>query len=115
MPTRAKPRAAKKPASRAAKKPSAAKRSALRAPAPTNGWPFIGQIEAFGFPFNPPGWLPCDGRLLAIAQNQPLFSLLATTYGGNGTTTFALPRLAPIGPNGPRYFIAVSGSFPNRG
>jgi microcystin-dependent protein len=47
----------------------------------------------FGFSFAPQGWALCNGQLLPIAQNQALFSLLGTTYGGNGTTTFALPDL----------------------
>ncbi len=52
---------------------------------------FLGQIKTFSFNFIPRGWFPCDGRTLPINQNQALFSLLGTTYGGNGTTTFALP------------------------
>lgn len=55
--------------------------------------PFIGQIQAFGFNFAPRGWALCNGQILSIAQNTALFSLLGTTYGGNGTTTFALPDL----------------------
>jgi microcystin-dependent protein len=55
--------------------------------------PFIGQIQAFGFNFPPRGWAFCDGQLMSIAQNTALFSLLGTTYGGNGQTTFALPDL----------------------
>jgi microcystin-dependent protein len=55
--------------------------------------PFIGQIQAFGFNFAPRGWAKCDGQLLSISQNTALFSLLGTTYGGNGQTTFALPDL----------------------
>ena len=55
--------------------------------------PFIGQIEAFGFNFAPKNWAFCAGQLLPINQNTALFSLLGTTYGGNGTTTFALPDL----------------------
>ena len=55
--------------------------------------PFIGQITMFGFNFPPRGWALCNGQLLPINQNQALFSLLGTTYGGNGTTTFALPNL----------------------
>jgi microcystin-dependent protein len=56
--------------------------------------------------------LPCDGRLLTIAGNPALFSLLGTTYGGNGTTTFALPDLRSVAPNGMTYFICDSGVFP---
>ncbi len=55
--------------------------------------PFLGQISIFSFNFAPRGWAQCNGQLLAIAQNQALFSILGTTYGGNGTTTFALPDL----------------------
>jgi microcystin-dependent protein len=55
--------------------------------------PFIGQIQAFGFNFPPRGWAFCDGQLLPISQNTALFSLLGTTYGGDGRTTFALPDL----------------------
>ena len=55
--------------------------------------PFIGQICAFGFTFAPRNWATCDGQILSIAQNTALFSLLGTTYGGNGQTTFALPDL----------------------
>jgi microcystin-dependent protein len=55
--------------------------------------PFLGQISIFAFGFTPRGWAQCDGRLLPINQNQALFALLGNTYGGNGTTTFALPDL----------------------
>ena len=55
--------------------------------------PFIGEIRAFGFHFAPSGWAFCDGQLLAIAQYTALFSILGTTYGGNGQSTFGLPNL----------------------
>ncbi len=55
--------------------------------------PFLGQIEAFPFGFVPNGWAACDGSLLAINSHTALFSLLGTSYGGNGTTNFALPDL----------------------
>ena len=55
--------------------------------------PFIGQITMFGFNFAPRGWAFCDGQLLPIAQNTALFSLLGTTFGGDGRTTFGLPDL----------------------
>jgi len=55
--------------------------------------PFIGQIITAGFNFAPRGYATCDGQILSIAQNTALFSLLGTTYGGNGTSTFALPDL----------------------
>lgn len=55
--------------------------------------PFLGQIIMFGGNFAPRGWALCDGTLLPIAQNTALFSILGTTYGGDGRTTFALPEL----------------------
>lgn len=61
--------------------------------------PFVGQIIMAGFNFAPRGYALCNGQLLSIAQNTALFSLLGTTYGGNGTTTFALPNLQGRIPN----------------
>jgi microcystin-dependent protein len=61
---------------------------------------FVGQIVLFAGNFEPRGWAFCDGRILPIAQNTALFSLLGTTYGGDGRTTFALPDLrgrVPVG------------------
>lgn len=55
--------------------------------------PFIGEIRMFGFSFPPKGWALCDGAQLAISQNQSLYSLLGTIYGGDGRTTFDLPHL----------------------
>lgn len=55
--------------------------------------PFLSEIRVFGFGFTPRGWAQCNGQFLPINQNQALFSLLGTTYGGNGVTTFALPNL----------------------
>lgn len=55
--------------------------------------PFIGEIIMFGSNFAPRGWAFCDGQLLPISQNTALFSILGTTYGGDGRTTFALPDL----------------------
>ncbi len=67
--------------------------------------PFIGEIALFGGNFAPRGWAFCDGQLLPIAQNTALFSILGTTYGGDGRTTFGLPDLrgrVPMQPgNGP--------------
>ncbi len=67
--------------------------------------PFIGQIIMFGGNFAPRGWALCDGQLLSIAQNTALFSILGTTYGGDGRTTFGLPdlrgRVAMHAGNGP--------------
>jgi microcystin-dependent protein len=55
--------------------------------------PYIGTIQPFAFNFAPRNWAVCNGQLLAISSNTALFSLLGTQYGGNGTTTFALPNL----------------------
>jgi len=74
--------------------------------------PFLGQIEMFGGNFAPRNWAFCDGTLLAISSNTALFSILGTTYGGDGRTTFALPDLrgrVPIhegnGPGLPTYTL----------
>lgn len=55
--------------------------------------PFLGEIKIVGFNFAPRGWAFCDGQILPISQNQSLYSLLGTTYGGDGRTSFALPDL----------------------
>jgi microcystin-dependent protein len=55
--------------------------------------PFLGEIKMVGFNFAPRGWAFCDGQILPINQNQSLYSLLGTTYGGDGRTSFALPDL----------------------
>jgi microcystin-dependent protein len=55
--------------------------------------PFLGEVRMFGFNFAPRGWAFCNGALLSIPQNAALYSLLGTQFGGNGSTTFALPDL----------------------
>jgi len=65
--------------------------------------PFISEIRLFTYADVPDGWLPCDGRMMPIAQYTSLYSLLGTTYGGDGRTTFALPDLRgriPAGADG---------------
>jgi microcystin-dependent protein len=67
--------------------------------------PFVGMIAIFPYNFAPKGWLPCNGQLIPINQNQALFSLLGTTYGGDGRVNFALPNLqgrVPVGMGGGR-------------
>lgn len=62
--------------------------------------PFLGEIRMAGFNFAPQGWAFCQGQLMSISQNQALFALLGTTYGGNGVQTFGLPDLrgrSPVG------------------
>lgn len=75
--------------------------------------PFIGQIQIFPYNFPPRGWAFCLGQLIAIQQNTALFSLLGTQYGGNGTTTFALPNFggsaAAAQGNGPGLTPRVNG------
>ena len=63
--------------------------------------PFVAEIRIFGFNFPPKGWAFCNGQLLPLSQNTALFSLLGTTYGGNGKSNFALPDMqgnAPMHP-----------------
>ena len=77
--------------------------------------PILGTVIMFGFTFAPRGWMFCQGQLLPINQNQALFSLLGTTYGGNGQTTFALPDMrgrVPVGMgNGPGLSPYVQGEM----
>jgi microcystin-dependent protein len=62
------------------------------------GTPYMGELRIMSFNFAPKYWAQCNGQLLSIQQNQALFSLLGTTYGGNGTTNFALPDLRTLVP-----------------
>src|ERR1700755_1351467 len=59
---------------------------------------FVAEIRIFPFNFPPPGWALCDGQIMPISQNTALFSLLGTTYGGDGKSTFALPNLQGSAP-----------------
>lgn len=63
--------------------------------------PFVAEIRIFPFNFAPKGWAWCDGQLLPLSQNTALFSLLGTTYGGNGKSNFALPDLQGAAPMHP--------------
>jgi microcystin-dependent protein len=71
--------------------------------------PFVAEIRLFGFNFAPRGWAFCNGQILPISQNTALFSLLGTTYGGDGKSTFALPDLQGSVP------LHVGGSQPGPG
>src|SRR5438045_7604430 len=80
---------------------------------------FIGEIRMFGGNFAPKGYQLCNGQILPIAQNTALFSILGTTYGGNGQTTFGLPDLrgrAPVsagqGPGLPNYDLGTQTGSP---
>jgi microcystin-dependent protein len=79
---------------------------------------FIGEIRLFPYSFTPRGWAPCDGRTLRISQHTALFSLLGTSYGGDGQVNFALPdlrgRVAVSSGQGPGlgpYFVGEAGGF----
>jgi len=81
--------------------------------------PFLAEIRIFGFNFAPVGWALCQGQLLPISQNAALFSLLGTTYGGDGRSNFALPNLqgsAPMfygqGPGLSQHDIGETGGSP---
>ncbi len=76
--------------------------------------PFLGEIRRFAFNFAPVGWLRCEGQLLPIPQNTALFSLLGTTYGGDGQTTYGLPDLRDAAQPDLNLCIAVAGIYPNR-
>ena len=80
------------------------------------GQPFVGEIRIFAGSFAPNGWMFCSGQLLPIAQNETLFQLIGTTYGGDGESTFALPDLqgrVPVhqgqGPGLSERFIGEAG------
>src|SRR5689334_2120645 len=72
--------------------------------------PYVGEIRMFAGNFAPQGWMFCDGQLLPIAENETLFQLIGTTYGGDGQTTFALPDLRGRIPThqGPGHVLAES-------
>jgi microcystin-dependent protein len=80
--------------------------------------PLLGEIRLLPYNFAPVGWAACDGAHLAINQNQALFALLGTAFGGDGRTTFALPDLrhhSPLPQGGQGgYYIALQGVFPSR-
>lgn len=80
--------------------------------ASATGDPVLGQISLFPYNSAPYGWVECDGRLMNKLQNQALFSLIGTTFGGNGTTNFNIPNLsnkAPIA--GTKYYMATTGMY----
>jgi microcystin-dependent protein len=86
-------------------------------PALAGANPFLGEVETFAFNFCPTGWASLNGQLLPINQNQALFALLGTTYGGDGQTTFALPTAKPIFTATGAVLlqcIALQGIFPSR-
>ena len=74
--------------------------------------PIIGEVKYFAGNFAPRGWSFCQGQILEIAKNMTLYSLISTTYGGDGRTTFALPKIEDL--NGCKAIIALDGVYPNR-
>ena len=74
--------------------------------------PFIGSVLLVPYTYLPDGWFPCVGTLLPIQGYASLYALIGTTYGGNGTSDFALPDLQNICPTGMMYIIAFVGIFP---
>jgi microcystin-dependent protein len=77
--------------------------------------PFVGQIALFPYDFVPKGWSACEGQLIPVNQNQMLFALVGTTFGGDGRTSFSLPNLKGKEPEANlRYCIAIEGIFPQR-
>ena len=75
----------------------------------------LAEIRLFASNFAPRNWAFCQGQVISIDQNQALFALLGTTYGGDGRVTFSLPNLAGKEPqSGLHYIICVQGVFPSR-
>ena len=78
----------------------------------------LGEVKYFAGNFAPRGWAFCNGAMLPIVENEALFSILGTAYGGDGRTTFALPRLEDLksvaGERGVKAIIAIQGVYPSR-
>ncbi len=76
--------------------------------------PFIGETRTFAFGFAPAGWMACEGQLLPISENETLFMLIGTTYGGDGEETFALPAATGPESDGTALTVCISlfGLFP---
>lgn len=72
--------------------------------------PMIGKITLFPYDFEPNGWINCDGRLIPTSKNETLFTVLGTTFGGDGENTFAVPDLTEITPPNCKYCIAIKGT-----
>lgn len=77
--------------------------------------PFLGQIQLFPYEFAPQYWALCNGQIMQISQNEALFSLLGTKFGGDGVSAFGLPDLrnAALGSYN-QYYISLSGIYPSR-
>jgi microcystin-dependent protein len=83
------------------------------------GEQYLGEVHLMAFYYPPQGWALCRGQILNVNQNQALFALIGTKFGGNGTTTFALPNLEAAEPKvgetgyGMHYCIALTGIYPS--
>jgi len=76
---------------------------------------YLGDVILFALNYEPEGFMLCDGRILQITQNQALFALLGIQFGGNGSSTFALPDLRNASPiNGVSYYMVTQGVYPMR-
>jgi microcystin-dependent protein len=76
---------------------------------------YIGTIRLYPYDYVPYGWMPCDGRSLPINQYTALYSLIGTSYGGDGKFSFNIPNLKDAEPEvGMRYYIACQGLYPPR-
>lgn len=73
---------------------------------------FLGQIAIFPYSYVPKGWALCDGKILPVAQNPALYSLIGNTFGGQTGVNFALPACVGLAPSGSQYFIALAGIYP---
>jgi microcystin-dependent protein len=80
---------------------------------------YLGQICLFPYNFSPRNFIKCDGRLLSTQENTPLYSIIGTTYGGNGVLNFRIPKLSAVSDSEPPfhsvdYYICIEGSYPPR-
>jgi len=78
--------------------------------------PYLGETRIYAFGFAPAGWMVCDGQRIPISENEQLFQLIGTTYGGDGESDFALPKVAgPSSGNTPlRVCISLFGAWPQQ-
>ena len=76
--------------------------------------PFVGEIRLFPYNFEPSGWIRCEGQFLPVSQYPILFSLLGTTFGGDGRTSFHLPNLSEGPAANTFYYISLTGAYPSR-
>ncbi len=73
--------------------------------------PYVGEIRMFTGRYPPHGWVPCDGKLRNVSDDDLLFQLIGTSYGGDGQSTYAVPNLQPY--QGVSFFISLYGAFPS--